>query len=61
PHEHQLRQRILKATEMLRQDTQTITAIAYELGFADSSHFCRRFKHIMGVTPQAYRRHASPC
>ncbi|NLF40010.1 helix-turn-helix domain-containing protein [bacterium] len=59
PHDYQIHQRILKATKMLRETSDAITPIAYELGFADSSHFSRHFKRIMGLTPQAYRRHAA--
>ncbi|MCP4431787.1 MAG: GlxA family transcriptional regulator [Gammaproteobacteria bacterium] len=36
---------------------RTITQIAYECGFADSSHFSRWFKTKFGETPRSYREH----
>ena len=53
---HLLRQRIL--TEAKRQlvfTRLTVGEIAYELAFADSSHFGRFFKKQTGTTPQAFR------
>ena len=34
---------------------RTVTQIAYECGFADSSHFSRWFKTKFGETPRSYR------
>lgn len=34
---------------------RTVTQIAYECGFADSSHFSRWFKEKFGETPKQYR------
>ncbi|MCC7347198.1 MAG: helix-turn-helix domain-containing protein [Variibacter sp.] len=53
---HLIRQRVL--TEAKRQlvfTTQPIHDIAYELGFADHSHFARFFRKQTGVTPQEFR------
>ena len=36
---------------------RTVTQIAYECGFADSSHFSRWFKLKFGETPRSYREH----
>jgi len=36
---------------------RTVTQIAYECGFADSSHFSRWFKTKFGETPRDYREH----
>ncbi|MEM6376456.1 MAG: helix-turn-helix domain-containing protein [Pseudomonadota bacterium] len=33
-----------------------MTQIAYECGFADSSHFSRWFKERFGETPRRYRQ-----
>jgi transcriptional regulator GlxA family with amidase domain len=35
---------------------QTVTAIAQECGFADSSHFCRKFAELFGDSPLSLRR-----
>jgi AraC family transcriptional activator of pobA len=53
---HLLRQRIL--TEAKRQlvfTRLTVGEIAYDLAFADPSHFGRFFKKQTGTTPQAFR------
>lgn len=53
---HLIRQRVL--TEAKRQlvfTTQAIHEVAYELAFADPSHFARFFRKQTGMTPQAFR------
>ncbi|MEP0942801.1 MAG: GlxA family transcriptional regulator [Rhizobiaceae bacterium] len=39
----------------LMNSKRTVTQIAYECGFADSSHFSRWFKTRFGETPRQYR------
>ena len=49
-------QRILiEARRLLLFTDNTITEIAYELGFSDKSYFIRFFKKNMFVTPDVYR------
>jgi len=53
---HLIRQRVL--TEAKRQlvfSNQPIHEIAYDLAFADPSHFVRSFRKYTGVTPQVFR------
>ena len=53
---HLIRQRVL--TEAKRQlvfTNQPIHEIAYDLTFADPSHFARFFRKQTGTTPQAFR------
>jgi len=53
---HLIRQRVL--TEAKRQlvfSNQPIHEIAYDLAFADPSHFVRSFRKYTGTTPQAFR------
>jgi len=53
---HLIRQRVL--TEAKRQlvfTSQPIHEIAYDLTFADPSHFARFFRKQTGITPQAFR------
>jgi AraC family transcriptional activator of pobA len=53
---HLLRQRILtEAKRSLVFTTLTVAEIAYDLAFADPSHFGRFFKKQTGTTPQAFR------
>lgn len=55
PHAYLTQVRIIKAKELLAQGW-AISEVAYELGFVDQSHFHRRFKAIVGMTPGQYRR-----
>lgn len=53
---HLLRQRILTEAKRQLVFTQlTVGEIAYDLAFADPSHFGRFFKKQTGTTPQAFR------
>ncbi|MBP2831093.1 helix-turn-helix transcriptional regulator [Aquimarina sp. U1-2] len=47
---------ILKAQSLLNQTNKTITIIAEELGFEESSNFVKYFKKAVGTTPHKYRR-----
>ncbi len=53
PYEWLLQLRIQEARQCL-QDGDRICDLAIELGFADQSHFHRRFKRLTGMTPSAY-------
>lgn len=50
--------RIEHACHALGSGTQSITDVAYNCGFNDSSYFCRLFKQYKGVSPQIYRKTA---
>ena len=54
PHHFQLNLRINRARELLQQQ-QPLSEIAYQLNFADQSHFQRTFKAFVGVTPRQYQ------
>jgi AraC-like DNA-binding protein len=41
---------------MLRRGELSIAEVAAVLGFADQSHFARRFRNWEGVSPGTYRR-----
>jgi AraC-like DNA-binding protein len=53
PHAYQNHLRIERAKELLKRGGSA-AAIAYDLGFSDQSHFIRRFRRHVGVTPQRY-------
>ena len=55
PHAYLTQVRITKAKALLAQGW-SISEVAYELGFVDQSHFHRRFKRIVGMTPGQYRK-----
>lgn len=46
--------RLHRATELLAEQTKSITQIAAELGFASSQHFTTRFRQEMGTTPRRW-------
>jgi AraC-like DNA-binding protein len=46
--------RIAKAQAMLKQNDQTITQTAMEVGFNDPSYFSQIFKRHTGISPSAY-------
>lgn len=45
----------LAAHRLRRNPQETITAIAFDCGFADSAYFARRFQQQFGVSPSQYR------
>ncbi len=50
------KQRIEKATELMKSATYSLTEIAYLTGFSDQSHFTRIFKKHTGENPSIYRK-----
>jgi AraC-like DNA-binding protein len=59
------RERILElrlnyAAHLLRTSERSVTAIAFECGFEDLSHFHRRFKARFRTTPHAFRHPDRP-
>jgi len=57
PHAYLEGVRIQRAVERLRRG-ESIAATALSVGYADQSHFTRRFKRFVGVTPGQYVREA---
>jgi len=55
PHAYLIQKRIDYARALLSRRLP-LSEVALEAGFADQSHFTRRFKKIVGVTPGRYRR-----
>jgi len=58
PHAYLIQKRINYAKSLLSQRL-TIAQTALEAGFTDQSHFTRRFKKIMGITPGQYCRNSN--
>lgn len=48
--------KIQKSLSLLSGKNSSLSAITFECGFADQSHFNRCFKDIMGVTPFTYKK-----
>lgn len=47
--------RIQHAVELLKDPTISVTAIGFEVGFNDATHFSRTFKKLQGVSPRNCR------
>lgn len=50
------RYRINQAKRLLKESNQTITEIAYNVGFSDSGYFSRIFRREVGVSPEMFRQ-----
>jgi len=55
PHAYVMRRRLLRAEELLASTELPLTDIALETGFADQSHFSRRFHEMTGMPPRTFR------
>ncbi len=56
PLQYLRRQRLDKATELLRTTERTVSEIGYACGFEDSNYFSRVFRKEMGSAPRNYRK-----
>jgi YesN/AraC family two-component response regulator len=56
PIDYLKRYRIRQAKALLEASDKTVTQVALEVGFTDSSYFARVFRREAGVSPSAYRR-----
>ena len=56
PHRYVVQCRVRRARELLATTQLSLTEIALILGFADHSHFSRRFHEFTGVPPREFRR-----
>lgn len=48
--------RLKRAAQLLAQDADTVTQIAYKVGFNDLSYFTKCFKALHGMLPSAYKQ-----
>jgi AraC-like DNA-binding protein len=46
--------------KLIARNDQPLTAIAYDCGYFDQSHFIRDFKSFTGLTPSAYLQNKTP-
>lgn len=51
------RQKVKLAKKLLRETNQSVSQIAGELGYQDTSHFIKIFKRFEGTTPMIYRQY----
>jgi len=50
------RRRLAAAMVMLRDDSMTLSQIAFSLGFSSQSHFTRLFSELCGMPPMKFRK-----
>jgi AraC-like DNA-binding protein len=55
PHAYVTRRRLSRAQELLASTELPLTDIALATGFADQSHFSRRFHELAGMPPRTFR------
>jgi AraC-like DNA-binding protein len=56
PNQHLTNLRLTQAAELLRHSDASITEIAFECGFQDSSYMTKQFRKNLGVTPSMFRK-----
>lgn len=56
PHRYHASRRIERAKQLLANRELSITAIAFEVGFSETSTFTAAFHRLTGQTPSKYRR-----
>ena len=55
PHDYLMRRRVQLTIQLLADTGMSLSAIAHAAGFVDHSHFARRFRHHVGMSPRDYR------
>src|SRR6266404_774353 len=55
PGEYLQQLRVQAACRMIAEDSDTLCAVAAQVGFADQSHMNRIFKRVVGTTPGAFQ------
>ena len=56
PHRYHANCRIERAKQLLANRELSVTAIAYDVGFSETSTFSAAFHRLTGQTPSCYRR-----
>jgi AraC family transcriptional regulator len=56
PHRYVVQCRVIRARELLTTTQLPLTEVALTSGFADHSHFSRRFHEFTGMPPREFRR-----
>jgi AraC family transcriptional activator of pobA len=59
PQRFLAKRRILEAKRLLKFSRLSVSEIADDLGYSDTSYFCRSFKKMTSLTPAKYRRESA--
>jgi AraC family transcriptional regulator len=55
PHRYHTHRRVERAKTLLAQESASVTNVAIDVGFAETSSFTKAFRKLAGVTPTQYR------
>ncbi|MEI8312797.1 MAG: AraC family transcriptional regulator [Verrucomicrobiota bacterium] len=55
PTQYFMRRRMERAKQLLLETSHTVEAVSAELGYGETSHFCRQFKIFAGLSPSIFR------
>ena len=55
-HAFVLERRLARARELLTRTDLSLSEVAFAVGFADQSHFTRRFRQMDGISPGQFRK-----
>lgn len=58
PVQYMVRLRVQRALRMLQTTDESVTSIAYSLGYHDGNYFSRQFRAVTGMSPREARRAA---
>ncbi|MCF8219003.1 MAG: AraC family transcriptional regulator [Bacteroidales bacterium] len=53
-------QKIEKAKELLVYNQETLSEIAYKLGYSSVSHISKQFREVTGMTPSGFKNQSGP-
>lgn len=56
PKQFILERRVSRAQRLMLEQPSRLCDVAQACGFADQSHLCRVFRHLVGATPHTWRR-----
>jgi AraC-like DNA-binding protein len=48
--------RVMRGQQLMLNSDLSLTQIALEIGMCDQAHFCRTFRRVVGINPNAWRR-----
>jgi AraC family transcriptional regulator len=56
PHRYVIERRLDRARELLRRNENSISEIAYAVGFSSQTHLTAHFRRTTGLTPRRFRQ-----
>jgi AraC family transcriptional regulator len=56
PRSYIQRCRVVRGQQLMLNSDFSLTQIALEIGMCDQAHFCRTFRRVVGINPNAWRR-----